>query len=201
MRFGFLLALCALLPCAAHADIFLLTQEFLNGRPTTQTRHWFAADKSERDDGRVRTVMRFDLGRMYLIDGGARTYRSLPLPETKPLSYTVSQTADAVRIISHPARRWRVTGPATHGFDINLWMSSAIERPAAFTEIMRRLARRPGAEWLAAYDELDGFPLAQEISLTRHGMTQTRRSEVIRYRVMEAPGDTYLPPRGFKRVP
>lgn len=203
MRFGFLFALCAwFIPFAAHADIYLLAQESLNGRPTTQTRHWFGSDMSARDDGRMRTVMRFDLDRMYLIDRAARTYRSLPVPEAAPpLSFTVAQTAEVARIGSRPARRWRVTGPATHGLRISLWMSTAIQRTDAFVDVMRKLARQPGAEWLAAYGQLDGFPLAQEISLTKDGMTQTRRSEVVTYRVMEAPGDTYLPPRGYKRVP
>lgn len=204
VRFGvltLLLLLGAFLPVrAARADVYLLAQESLNGRATTQTQHWFGDDKSARDDGHVRTVMRFDLGRMYVISRNTRTYRSLPLPNAPPLSMTISQTADAVLILNRAARRWRVGGPAAHGLDISLWVSAEIGRGDAFVELMRKLARQAGAEWLNAYSEIDGFPLAQEISLSENGMTQTRRSEVISYKLTDPPADTYLPPRGYKRV-
>jgi len=201
VRFGVLVSLLLFVSCPpAWADVYLLAQESLNGRPTTQTHHWLGENKSARDDGRVRTVMRFDLDRMYVIDRTTRTYRSLPLPNAPPLSMTISQTADAVMILNRPARRWRIGGPAAHGLDISLWVSAEIDRGEDFVEVMRKLARQPGAEWLNAYSEIEGFPLAQEISLSENGLTQTRRSEVIRYRIADAPADTYLPARGYKRV-
>jgi hypothetical protein len=185
---------------SAAADIRLVAREYLNHQPTVTTTHWFGIDKSARDDGRIRTVMRFDLGRMYVIDREAKTYRSLKLPEAPPLKAIALPTEDTATIGRWRVRRWRVAGPAANGFDIDLWVSRDIERGDAFVELMQKLARQPGAEWLAAYAEIDGFPLAQEIRLTRNGMTQKRRSEVASYAVMDPPPDTYLPPRGYKRV-
>jgi hypothetical protein len=196
-----LLFLCLLLmPLSAAADIRLVAREYLNHQPTVTTTHWFGVDKSARDDGRVCTVMRFDLGRMYVIDREARSYRSLKLPEAPPLRAIALPTADTARIGQWRVRRWRVAGPAANGFDIDLWVTTDIERGDAFVELMQKLARQPGAEWLAAYAEIDGFPVAQEIRLTRNGMTQRRRSEVATYAVMNPPPDTYLPPRGYKRI-
>lgn len=194
---GLLLA-CAPLP--ALADVRLVAREYLNNRPTVTTTHWFGIDKSARDDGRVRTIMRFDLERIYVVDRQAKTYRSLKLQETPPLKTIVLPTQDTALIGKWLVRRWRVDGPAAHGLTINLWATTDLERADAFVELMQKLARQPGAEWLAAYAEIKGFPVVQEISLTERGMTQTRRSEVASYAVMEPPPDTYLPPRGYKRI-
>ncbi|MGH8453982.1 MAG: hypothetical protein ACRES4_04935 [Nevskiales bacterium] len=202
MNFPRYLALGLLwLPLIAQADLRLVAREYLNNRPTVTTTHWFSADKSARDDGRTRTVMRFDLGRMYVIDRQARSYRSLDLPDAPALKTIVLPTQDTRLIGNWLARRWRVDGPAAHGLSINLWATTDIERGDAFVDLMQKLARQPGAEWLAAYARIDGFPVLQEISLTEKGMTQTRRSEVASCVVMEPPADTYLPPRGYKRIP
>jgi hypothetical protein len=195
------LSLLILYTPPALADVRLVAREYLNNRPTVTTTHWFGVDKSARDDGRTRTVMRFDLGRMYVIDRQARTYRSFVLPESPALKVIVVPTQDTALIGNWLVRRWRVDGPAAHGYTINLWASTDIERGDAFVELMQKLSRQPGAEWLAAYAEIDGFPIVQEISLTERGMTQTRRSEVASYGVMEPPADAYLPPRGYKRIP
>jgi hypothetical protein len=189
------------LPLISQADVRLVAREYLNDRPTVTTTHWFGQDKSARDDGRTRTVMRFDLGRMYVIDRQERNYRSLKLPKAPLLKTIVLPTQDTRMIGNWLARRWRVDGPAAHGLTINLWTTTDIERGDAFVELMLKQARQPGAEWLAAYAEIDGFPLVQEISLTEKGMTQVRRSEVATHTVMEPPADTYLPPRGYKRIP
>ena len=98
MRFWFKLALFLLLPLSAQADVRLIAREYLNNRPTVTTTHWFGLDKSARDDGRTRTVMRFDLGRMYIIDRQERTYRSLELPKATPLKVIVVPTPDAQKI-------------------------------------------------------------------------------------------------------
>lgn len=194
-------ACLALLPLCALADVRIVAREYLNNRPTTTTTHWFGADKSARDDGQVRTIMRFDLGRMYIVDSRDRTYRSLELKEAPPLKVVVVPTQETALIGNWLVRRWRVEGPAARGLSIDLWASTDVERGDAFVELMKQHARQPGAEWLAAYAEIDGFPLAQEIRLTERGMTQTRRSEVASHAVMKAPPDTYLPPRGYKRIP
>jgi hypothetical protein len=201
MRFWFKLVFLLLLPLSALADVRLVAREYLNNRPTVTTTHWFGADKSARDDGRTRTVMRFDLGRMYTIDRQERTYRSLELPKAPPLKAIVVPTSDAQKIGNWVVKRWRVDGPAAHGLTINLWVTTEIKRGDAFVELMQKLSRQPGAEWLVAYAEIDGFPIVQEISLSERGMTQTRRSEVVTHAVMEPPADTYLPPRGYKRIP
>jgi hypothetical protein len=202
MKFRCLLVVCLLLSSwPARADIRLVAREYLNNKPTVTTTHWFGVDKSARDDGRMRTIMRFDLGRIYLVDREARTYRSLKLQQAEPLKVIVLPTQDTALIGNWLVRRWRVDGPAARGQTINLWATKDVERGDAFVELMQKFARQPGAEWLAAYAEIDGFPLAQEITLTDHGMTQTRRSEVASHSVMDPPPDTYLPPRGYKRVP
>jgi hypothetical protein len=195
-----LLVCLLLLPLSARADIRLVAREYLNSKPTVTTTHWFGADKSARDDGRVRTIMRFDLGRMYVVDRQAKTYRSVKLAEAPPLKVIVLPTQDTALVGNWLVRRWRVDGPAARGLTINLWASTDIQRGDAFVELMQKYARQPGAEWLAAYAQIDGFPLAQEISLSENGMTQTRRSEVASYGVMDAPPDTYIPPKGYKRV-
>jgi len=199
-RFAIYLLLCCA-PLPGLADVRLVAREYLNNRPTVTTTHWFGVNKSARDDGRTCTVMRFDLGRMYLIDRQARTYRSVKLTEVPPLKTIVLPTQDTAMIGNWLVRRWRVAGPAAHGLTINLWASTDIDRGDTFVELMQKLARQPGAEWLAAYAEIDGFPVVQEISLSERGMTQTRRSEVATYTVMEPPVDIYLPPRGYKRIP
>lgn len=187
-------------PMATLADVRLITREYLNNRPTVTTTHWFGTDKSARDDGRIRTVMRFDLKRMYVIDRQARSYRSFELVQAPPLKTTLQRTNDLRRIGNWSARRWRVDGPAAHGYTIDLWATTDIKVEDGFVEVMQKLSRQPGAEWLVAYAKIDGFPVVQEISLTERGLKQTRRSEVATYVVMEPPADTYLPPRGYTLV-
>lgn len=189
-----------LLPLPSAADVRVVAREYLNNRPTVTTTHWFGVDKSARDDGRLRTIMRFDLGRMYVVDDAGRTYRSVELVETGPQKVIVLPTQDTMMMGNWLARRWRVDGPAARGMTINLWATTDIERGDAFVDLMQKFARQPGAEWLAAYAKIDGFPLAQEITLTEQGMTQTRRTEVTSHAVMEPPPEIYLPPRGYKRV-
>jgi hypothetical protein len=201
MKFRRLFVVCLLLlPWPAWADIRLVAREYLNNKPTVTTTHWFGVDKSARDDGRVRTIMRFDLGRIYVVNHESKTYRSIKLQQAPELRVAVLPTQDTALIGNWLVRRWRVEGPAAHGLTISLWATKDIERGDAFVDLMRKYARQPGAEWLAAYALIDGFPLAQDITLTEQGMTQTRRSEVATHAVMEPPPDTYIPPRGFKRI-
>jgi len=201
VRHHLLACLLLLLPLPAQADVRLVVREYLNSRPTVTTTHWFGEDKSARDDGRVRTIMRFDLGRIYVVDQQERTYRSLEVQEAPSLKVIVLPTQDTALIGNWLVRRWRVAGPAARDLTINLWTTTDIERGDAFVELMNKLARQPGAEWLAAYAEIDGFPIIQEISLTEKGMTQTRRTEVASHAVMDPPPETYLPPRGYQRIP
>jgi hypothetical protein len=189
------------LPLPVLADMRLVTREYLNNRPTVTTTHWFGDDKSARDDGRTRTIMRFDLGRMYIIDPQARTYRSLALPDTPPQDVIVLATTDVDKIGNWIVKRWRVDGPAAQGYTINIWACAELAREDGFVELMQKLARQPGADWLTAYAKIEGIPIVQEISLRHKGMTQVRRSEVASYGILKPPPDTYLPPRGYKRIP
>lgn len=189
------------LPWPALADMRLVTREYLNNRPTVTTTHWFGDDKSSRDDGRLRTVMRFDLDRMYIIDREAKTYRSLALPEAPPLHVIALPTADVDKIGNWIVKRWRVDGPAAHGYTINIWACDDLAREPGFAGLMQKLARQPGGEWLAAYAKIEGVPIVQEISHRHRGMTQVRRSEVASYGILKPPPDAYLPPRGYKRIP
>lgn len=189
------------LPGAVLADLRLVAREYLNNRPTVTTTHWFGEDKSSRDDGRVRTVMRFDLGRMYIIDRETKTYRSLALPDAPPLDVIVLPTTDVDKVGNWIVKRWRVDGPAAHGYTINIWACAELERQPGFVDLMQKLARQPGAEWLAAYAKIDGIPIVQEISHRQRGMSQVRRSEVASYGLHKPPPEAYLPPRGYQLVP
>ncbi len=195
-----LLALISAVPLPVMADMRLVAREYLNNRPTVTTTHWFGTDMSSRDDGRTRTIMRFDLGRMYVIDNQAKTYRSLALPDAPALDVIVVPTTDVDKIGNWVVKRWRVDGPAARGYTINIWACDSLEREEGFAALMHKLSRQPGAEWLAAYAKIEGIPIVQEISLRRHGMTQTRRSEVASFSITKPPADTYLPPRGYKRI-
>lgn len=190
-----------LYPLSAWPDLRVVAREYLNHRPTVTTTHWFGTDKSVRDDGRVRTIMRFDLNRQYIVDPHAKTYRSLELEPAEPLKVLLVRTDDLRRVGSWTARRWRIDGPAAAGYTINIWATTDIPKHEGFVALMQKLARQPGAEWLHAYARIDGFPIVQEISLTERGLSQTRRSEVATVVEMKPPDYTYLPPRGYKRIP
>jgi hypothetical protein len=98
-------------------------------------------------------------------------------------------------------RRYNLEGAATHGMKISLWVTKDVTlNTADFAKLMAGFGQQAGAEWLQAYLQIDGFPVAQEVSSTRGGAKQVRRSEVTAIDILAPPDDTYLPPDGFKKT-
>jgi hypothetical protein len=189
-------------PAPARADVRIIARESLNGHATSTTTHWFGDGKRARIDGDSVVVTRLDLGKIYLIDRARQTFQARDLATT-PGAAAVSAvpTGETAIIGRWLCRKYRIEGAATHGRRISLWVTRDMDiDSSAFAKLMADFGRQSGAEWLQAYAQIDGFPVMQEISLTRGSLTQSRSVEVISADTLSAPPETYLPPRGYKKT-
>jgi len=189
---------------AALADIRVRVKESVNQAEPASVVHWFASDRTARDDGSRYIVTRLDREMTYVIDRESHTYRSVPLklkPNDEIPAVTVQRTDDVRTIGEWRTRRYRLTGPATRDLTIDIWVSEALEVDIEpFRELMVQLGNRPGSEWLKAYRQIDGFPILQEVVLERSGIRLRSRSRVVSITETEPPPDTYAPPNTFRRA-
>lgn len=181
-------------------------EESFNGQLPTTALHWFGSERSARDDGNLYVVTRLDEGKTYTIDRMTQSYQVSPLPTP-----TSSTTGNDVRAIKHQETRkigqwntekYEIIGSATAGMNIVIWASKdvKIDLPT-FQKVMTGLSRRPGSEWMAAYREIDGFPVLQEVRLQHKGTNYLGQTRVVTVEERDPPPHIYSPPDNFQKMP
>jgi len=189
---------------SAAADIRVQVEESVNEAEPARVVHWFADDRTARDDGSRYIVTRLDRKMTYVIDRESESYRAVDLklrPEDAIPTVHVERTEDVRTIGEWRTRRYRVTGPATRDLTIDIWVCHDLDVDIEpFRRLMVRLGNRPGSEWLKAYEEIEGFPILQEVVLERPGIRLRSRSRVVSISERKPPPDTYTPPEDFQRV-
>lgn len=189
---------------AAAADLRVTVEESVNEAPPVEVTHWFGGDRSLRDDGGRYIITRLDQQQSFVVDRGKRAYKAIPLkldPDGTAPRVLVEATDDFRQIGEWTARRYRLSGPATRGLKIDLWISRDVSADInQFRDLMVRLSGRKGSEWLRAYEQMDGFPVLQEVELTRRGITLRTESRVIAIADVKPRTGLYQPPEGFRQI-
>ena len=85
---------------------------------------------------------------------------------------------------------------------IVIWASNDIQVDLEnFRKVMSGLARRPGSEWMAAYRDIDGFPVLQEVRMEHKGSSFHGQTRVVGVEERKAPDHIYQPPEGYTQLP
>lgn len=194
----------ALLCQAAAADLRVEVSESVNDAEPVAVTHWFGGDRSVRDDGGRYIITRLDLQEAYVVDRGKRSYKVIPMAleaGSPPPAVTVSPTEDYRQIGEWNARRYRLGGPATRGLTIDVWIARDIEADISqFRQLMVQLSQRKGSEWLRAYEEIDGFPVLQQVELERRGISLHTESRVTSIADVKPEQGLYQPPEDFRQL-
>lgn len=198
--------LAGLLPAAGNADVMVRVEESFNGQLPMTALHWFGPDRSTRDDGNRYVVTRLDEGRIYTIDRLAQTYRVSELATTEQRLAAEDVRAlkrDETRMIGEwQAVKYEVIGAATAGMKIVIWASRDVDIDLEkFRNIMTALSRRPGSEWMAAYRDIEGFPVLQEVQMDYKGAAFHGQTRVVAVEERSPPADIYQPPADYQQLP
>lgn len=188
----------------SQADIMVRVEESFNGQLPMTALHWFGDNRSTRDDGSRYVVTRLDLGQIYTIDRLAHNYKVSPLPKPSDKSKEVRalRRDESRNIGKWSAQKYEVIGAATAGMQIIIWASQDIDIDLqAFRKVMAGLARRPGSEWMAAYREIDGFPVLQEVRMEHKGQAFHGQTRVIAVEERDPPAHIYAPPGDYQQLP
>lgn len=190
---------------SAAADIRVQVKETVNDGEPSQAVHWFGDQRSMRDDGSRYIVTRLDLRKIFIVNRLAQQYRVIPLPDKpaeEPPAVSVERTDDVREIEGWPARRYRIGGAAAGDMTIDVWISDEVPVDiAGFRRLMVNLGQRPGSEWMQAYRQIPGFPVLQEVTLTRPELRLHSKSQVTSIEQAEPAADTYDPPEDYEQVP
>lgn len=190
---------------SAAADIRVQVRETVNDGEPSHAVHWFGDQRSMRDDGNRYIITRLDLGKIFIVNRLAQQYRVIPLPDRPaedPPAVSVERTDDVREIEGWPARRYRIGGVAAGDMTIDVWISDEVPVDiAGFRRLMVNLGQRPGSEWMQAYRQIPGFPVLQEVTLTRPELRLHSKSRVMSIEQAEPAADTYNPPEGYEQVP
>lgn len=198
--------LCALGMQAAHADLRVQVEESVNGAKPASVTHWFGNDRSMRDDGNRYIITNLRTDQSIIVDREKKTYKINPLMlETNSAlpQVVVTRTEDTRKIDQWMARRYHLSGPATRGLKIDIWVTHDLQIDiTTFHQLMIKLGNRSGSAWLKAYKKIDGFPVLQQVKLTRPGITLKSESRVVSVtNIKQLPADIYQPPEGYARLP
>lgn len=189
----------------AGADIMVRVEESFNGQLPITALHWFGQDRSTRDDGNRYVVTRLDEGRIYTIDRLTQSYKISELPAPGYNEATPDVRAllkDETRNIGKwSTRKYEVIGAATAGMKIVIWATKDVDiNLEYFRKVMAGLARRPGSEWMAAYRQIDGFPVLQEVRLEHKGAIYHGQTRVVAVEERNPPQNIYSPPDDYEEI-
>lgn len=213
----------SLLTVRTHVDAF----EILGKREPArdgEIRIWVGEAGARRDDGTTSAVLRTDRRKLYVIDHEARTYSVLDLPvdlarltppPQRPLldqlvvatrvNVSLSETSERRKLGSFEARRFNVSvsGPQGKIFDSTFWVSAQVPGFEAANRVAASVASlQPGsADWAAKLENLPGFPVLQETTLTLEGTRVKSREELVSVETKNPPAGSYEIPQGYQQLP
>jgi hypothetical protein len=78
-----------------------------------------------------------------------------------------------------------------------IWLADVGFDTRAYDAMRRHLARSPGNEWLDAFDELEGFPVVEEIDFSEDGHPFQVLQELVTAKSDVVPPGTFAPPDGY----
>lgn len=203
------LAIAALAGCfytgSSWADIMVRVEESFNGQLPVTALHWFGTDRSTRDDGNRYVVTRLDQGHVLTIDRLTQSYQTTPLPtaasENKLPEVRAFKRDETRKIGQWSAQKYEIIGAATAGMRIVIWATNDLDIDLKnFHRVMAGLARRPGSEWMAAYREIEGFPVLQEVEMNHKGTVFYGQTRVVAVEERVPPANIYAPPDDYEEV-
>lgn len=193
--------------CApALADLRVQVEESVNGAVPAPVTHWFGQNRTMRDDGSRYIITSLRDETTTIVNRETQSYQVVPLnlrPDSEIPAVTVTRTDDTRMIGDWPVRRYRLGGPATRELTIDIWITQDLKVDvSAFRNLMIKLGNRPGSEWLKAYEKIEGFPILQEVELTRPGIRLRSQSRVVSLKeVTPESNNIYEPPEYYQRMP
>src|SRR4029453_4682515 len=180
---------------------------------------WISKNSVARRGGTVDTIARLDEKKLYVINNTAKAYsvidlpfdfKSLLTPEQQPMAeqmekmmamnITVTPTTETKKVGKWSAKRYdvAVTGMGMK-MDIVSWISNDIgfDRKA-YREFFSNLAGlQMRSDWMKKLAEIDGYPVAQDMTMTIMGKPITSHTELVSVEEKSAPAGTYEPPAGY----
>lgn len=191
----------------ALADLRVQVQESVNNAEPATVTHWFGKDRTMRDDGSryIITSLRASTSTSTIVNRETQTYQVVPLnlrSSAQLPEVVVTRTNDTRTIGAWPARCYRLSDPATRELVIDIWVTQDVDVDfSAFRNLMINLGNRPGSEWLKAYEVIEGFPILQQVELTRPGIRLLSESRVLSLEeVVPQAQNIYEPPDYYTRL-
>ncbi|HEX9940814.1 MAG TPA: DUF4412 domain-containing protein [Thermoanaerobaculia bacterium] len=219
-RLRLLLALPLLLAASAgRADTLLTVRSSIEGLKmdlpqVPDIKIWIAGEKLRRDEGDASYILRLDRNRLYVVNHGERTYSELPLPidlskiaapAAAQMKVQVTTTSETKRIGDWTARKYKVdiSNPAGLRLDTTIWASKDIAAYQAYSRMAASLAAlQPGsAEWARKLEQIEGFPVVQEVDVTMGTSRFRTREELVAVETRDAPAGAYEVPAGYTAQP
>jgi len=162
---------------------------------------WIGDDRSARVGEDVTMIVRLDRKEMYTLDNGDRTYRVSPLgagrsPGPGQAPWRIVKSAETRQVGEWTAVRHDLTidmGGAP--MDVTLWVSDVGVDTKTMRPFIEAFASSQGMDWMKAYNELDGYPVRQEV---RMGPVMSWQ-EVVSITQEPAPPGTYDAPAGYRK--
>ena len=211
-------ALLLLIAAPALADTLLTVRSSVEGLKLDQPqvgpiRIWIdggKGDKLRRDEGDTSYILRLDRGKLYVVNHGDKTYSELalpidpakiPAPEAAQVKAQVTPTGETKKVGSWKAGKYRVdiTSPAGVHLDSTVWASKDVASYQALTRLAVSIAAlQPGsADWSRKLEQIEGFPVLQEVDVTMGANHFKTRDELISVETKDAPAGSWEPPAGY----
>jgi hypothetical protein len=213
----------SLFTVSGHTDAFQMAGRSIEARDV-QTRVWLDRDKMRRDEADTSTILRFDRNKMYLVNHEEKTYSEIDLPvdwkklvpkgneqmieqvdKMSRMEVTVKPTTEARKIRQWNARKVQVDLANPTGLKIStaLWVCKEVAGYGAYNRMLASVAAlQPGAaDWAREIARIDGFPVAQEATVSLQGAVFKTREELVSVEDKPAPPGTYDIPAGYAIKP
>ena len=217
---GHLFCIAALLLCAAPAaaDQHLVEEVAADGGEAVEVHTWLGIGKLSRTDpiSGTTTIVRSDIGKVYVVLHDAKQVVEADLPLGVPLSleglfgevrmrWRLSRVAERRTIGAWNCRKVVVRGRGTVSIDIEMWVTedTEVEAGELYAQIGRALTLSPLFEGLgSALGDLEGA-LAVEYSTTvnRLGVRSSSTSKIKSIGIEPPVPSPYEPPKDYERVP
>lgn len=180
---------------------------------------WMSKNSVSRRGGTMDMIARFDQKKLYVINNADKAYSVIPLPfdfkslltpEQQPMAdqmekmmaidVNVTPMDETKQVGKWSAKRYDVlvTGMGMK-MDIVSWISKdvGIDRGAYREFIASMSSLQMRADWMKKLAEIDGFPVAQDMTMTIMGKPIKSHTELVSVDERSAPAGTYEPPAGY----
>ncbi|HYG65745.1 MAG TPA: DUF4412 domain-containing protein [Thermoanaerobaculia bacterium] len=212
-----------LLTVKSHVGAFQLMGENQPAKDT-EVKIWVGADRLRRDEGQTSSILRLDRNKLYIVDHAAKTYSEVGLPvdlqkyapagteaamkqmgDAMRLDAKVTPASETRKIGDWNARRVDVAITSAMGMKIatTMWVSKDLEIYRSLNRMSATLAslQHGAAAWARQLEEIEGFPVLQESSISVVGTQFKTREELVAVAAQDAPAGIYEPPAGYTRQP